>query len=220
MIKHPARYTEDFIPVFARMIGNRKTVYDPMAGTGERLLQLKEQYLPSCKFIGTEIEPEWAKVTPSIVVCQNSFDFLRYQEDCSWDTILVSPPYGNRMADKLGKGKWAETRNSYAVYLGRELSIGNSGSLQWGEKYKSFHSSLWKECVRVLKINGVFILNIKDHIRKMERQYVTDWHIETLSKLGLKLLEHVKIDTPSLKNGQNAEARIPYESIVSFEKCA
>jgi hypothetical protein len=124
------------------------------------------------------------------------------------------------MADKLGKGKWAETRNSYAVYLGRELNSGNSAAMQWGEKYKDFHKSLWKECVRILKTDGIFILNIKDHIRKKERQYVTDWHIKILCDLGLKIVEHVKVDVPSLKNGENSEARIPYESIVCFEKYA
>jgi DNA modification methylase len=102
--------------------------------------------------------------------------------------------------------------------LGRPLSENNSGAMQWGDEYRDFHSPLWAECIRVLKPNGKFVLNIKDHIRNGERQFVTAWHTAKLCELGLEYIEHVMVDVPSLKNGENSESRIPYESILLFQK--
>jgi hypothetical protein len=49
--------------------------------------------------------------------------------------------------------------------LGRPLTPGNSGALQWGEEYRALHVAVWTECRRVLKPGGIFVLNVKDHIR-------------------------------------------------------
>ena len=214
---HPARYNKLLLPVFAKMLKDSQWIYDPLAGTGERLEQLKNNYLPYSTFIGTEIEKEWAEITPEIVLCMDVFEFMKTCLDEHWDAILVSPVFGNRMSDHHN-AKDASKRNTYTHRLGRELSENNSGILQWGDSYKDFHSRLWKECYRVLRQEGKFVLNIKDHIRSGKRQFVTDWHIETLSELGLKFVEHVKIETPSLRKGENWELRIPYESVILFNK--
>ena len=46
---------------------------------------------------------------------------------------------------------------------------------------------------------------------------VTDWHIECLCGLGFRMVEQVKIETPSHRFGRNSEARMPYESVILFE---
>ena len=38
------------------------------------------------------------------------------------------------------------------------------------------HVAVWTECRRVLKPGGIFVLNVKDHIRKGVLQEVTKWH--------------------------------------------
>jgi hypothetical protein len=117
------------------------------------------------------------------------------------------------MADTL-QDKW--TRISYTDKLGRKLHPDNAGALQWGPKYRKFHTVAWREATRVLQIGSIFILNIKNHIRAGKEQYVTEWHITCLEMLGYKLLEHVHIACPSMEYGQNGKLRVPYESVIKF----
>jgi DNA modification methylase len=211
MVGHPAKYTDNLLPVFANMLNGHKTVLDPFGGTGKIYSLLKCK--PDLKITCIEIEPEWAILDPRMTL-GNALN-LPCPEDY-FDAIVTSPTYGNRMADKLGKGKWALTRISYAASLGRELNEDNSGSLQWGTEYRKFHIDAWKEARRVLRNKGTFILNIKNHIRKGQEQLVTEWHCETLRLMGFEMMEHVKVETPSMKKGENREARVPYESVVKF----
>lgn len=74
--------------------------------------------------------------------------------------------------------------------------------------------------MRVLKPGGRFILNIKDHIRAGRLQLVTAWHIATLSRLGLVYEPDLSkaVSAQSLKAGENAESRIPWEYVLVFDK--
>lgn len=208
--KHPARYSEHFIPIFAELVGDAPIVLDPMAGTGERLQQLSK-LIPNTKIIGIELEPEWASITPSIVQVGSilSLPFA----DNSIHTILVSPPYGNRMADKE---KPTSTRISYASYLQRPLMSNNAGGLHWGAKYRDFFINAWDECARVN--SDRFILNIKDFYQDFEVIPVTQWHIDTLENMGYYMIEHKQVEVKSMKRGRNSELRVPYESIIVFQK--
>ena len=82
-----------------------------------------------------------------------------------FDGICTSPTYGNRMADSHD-AKDGSSRNTYTHKLGRKLDVNNSGKMQWGNEYKKLHTKAWNECFRVLKNDGVFILNFKNHIKK------------------------------------------------------
>jgi tRNA G10 N-methylase Trm11 len=190
------------------MLRGNERILDPFGGTGKIFSLLN--YHPNLKISAVEIEPEWASLDSRITL-GNALD-LKYPDN-SFDYIITSPCYGNRMADTLiDKYK----RITYTAALGRKLNKDNSGSLQWGEKYREFHVKAWNECKRVLRNNGTFVLNIKNHIRKGIEQKVTEWHIETLESIGFKLFDLIPVETPSMKFGQNRNARIPYESIVIF----
>jgi hypothetical protein len=89
--------------------------------------------------------------------------------------------------------------------------------MQWGAEYRMFHVAAWTEARRVLEPGGVFVLNIKDHIRGGVRQHVTDWHIEALEGQGFRWTDHVKIDCPGMRFGRNGNARVDYESVIRFE---
>lgn len=211
-VRHPARYTDLLLPVFAQLAKGRKSILDPMAGTGKIFLLREHGITTEIKAI--EIEPEWAAMHPETQM-GNALDlpFPNSYFDC----VIVSPCYGNRMADHH-HAKDSSHRNTYTHALGRTLHDDNSGAMQWGLQYKAFHVAAWAEVHRVLCVDGSFILNVKDHIRKGQRQHVVDWHIETLVTHGFTLLQHVKVNCPGNRFGQNGKARIDYESVLEFKR--
>src|SRR5262249_10640527 len=63
-----------------------------------------------------------------------------------------------------------------------------------------------------------FLLNVSDHIRDHKRQRVTDWHVETLTKLGLHEISRTDVLTQRMRYGENADARVDAERVITFEK--
>ena len=165
-MKHPARYTEAFLPMFQELLLGHNCVLDLFGGTG-KLKTIRPDA------ICLDIEPEWARLCG---LRANALALPFPNE--TFDAVCTSPTYGNRMADKT------PGRVSYSAYLGRPVHKENSGGMQWGEKYKEFHRTAWREARRVIKTGGILILNMKDHIRAGQRQYVTDWHVQVISEHG------------------------------------
>jgi hypothetical protein len=118
------------------------------------------------------------------------------------------------MADKLRRDRWK--RHTYATELGRELHPDSGAALQWGNAYRDLHVRAWTEARRVLTAGGAFVLNIKNHIRNGKEQKVTEWHIRALESLGFVLVKHEHVPTPGNRNGEHADIRLPYESVVLF----
>jgi len=170
-LSHPARYPNALIPILAGTVpvDQFPKVLDPFAGTG-RIHQLPN------KTIGVEIEPEWAALHDD-TICASALA-LPFDND-SFDAIVTSPTYGNRLAD-AGYSATPDRRHSYTFDLGHKLSDDNSGGMYWGGRYRAFHEDAWAEADRVLRPGGRFVLNIKDHIKLHERQFVTGWHVTHL----------------------------------------
>jgi DNA modification methylase len=208
-ISHPAKYTDSLLPVFASLMVGYETVIDPFAGTG-KIFKLLD-YLPNLKITAVEIEPEWATLDKRMI-CGDALG-LPFADN-SFQVCCTSPSYGNRMSDKLLQDGYK--RITYANALGRNLSENNSGSLRWGRDYKEFHTLAWIEVRRVLRPYGSLILNIKNHIRNKEEQLVTEWHTDALCKLGFSVVQHDLVSTPSMRFGQNGNARISHESVIKF----
>lgn len=207
--KHPAKYTDSLLPVFAGMLNGSERVLDPFGGTG-KIFNLLNVH-PNLNISAVEIEPEWTRLDKRMI-CG---DALRLPfQDNTFDACLTSPCYGNRLSDKfLDDGT---RRITYANSLGRNVSQRSSASLQWGREYREFHVKAWTEVRRVLKLNGYFILNIKNHIRGGKEQYVTEWHIGELFAMGFSVDGWERVPTPSMRFGQNHKARIEYESVIKF----
>ena len=182
MIRHPAKYTDNFIPIFADLLSGTNSVLDPFAGTG-KIGKLKE-YGYSGKIYANEIEKDW--------LCENihSCDFLTYEDaeflqypNSFFDAICTSPTYGNRMADHH-VAKDGSKRNTYTHCLGKPLTDGNTGKMQWGMEYMEKHERIYTHLSSLVKADGLFILNIKNHIRRGQEVDVSILHENTLQMCG------------------------------------
>lgn len=213
---HPAKYSYDILSAAADMLstyappaGRRLRVLDPFAGTGK--VYMLQRWLDA-EISAIELEPEWAAHDARITV-GNALE-LPYRASY-FDAIVTSPTYGNRMADTL-LDKYE--RVTYTSKIGRRLSAGNSGALQWGKQYRDFHVKAWTEAARVLRKGGLFVLNCKNHIRAGKEQHVVEWHIDTLKELGFRFVEQRRVARAGMQYGQNADKRVGFEIVAKLVK--
>lgn len=209
--RHPARYTADLIPLFVEFLEEGWAVLDPFAGTG-KIHELRN--FINVETAGVEIEKDWADLW-EWTFHGDALD-TGFASD-SFDAIVTSPTYGNRLADNH-EAYDPEARRSYRHDLGRPLDPNNSGQLQWGQEYRDFHVKAWLEATRVLRPGGIFVLNIKDHIRAGKRQAVSAWHAATILGLGYDLVDCVPFTVTGLLNGANHLARLDAELVWVFRK--
>lgn len=219
---HPAKFSESIIDRIGRYldsIGFEGAILDPFAGVG-RVHLLADSPHPRVTF-GVELEPEWAAHHPRTIVG----DVMRLRElgfnPGEMDAIVTSPVYGNRMSDDhTPSPSDTSRRNTYKHTLGRDLTEGSAAVLQWGPsarkrtEYQDFHRAAWQVVVEALAVDGLFVLNISDHIRGGKRMRVTAWHKATLAKLGIEWVDEIRVDTPRQKMGANGDVRVEYESIL------
>jgi SAM-dependent methyltransferase len=210
-VRHPAKYSDVLLPVFAEVAQGSSVILDCMAGTGE-IFKLRGFGI-TAKILAYELEPEWCAMHPETQL-GNALNLPL--ADSYVDCIIVSPPYANRLADSH-TARDSSRRNTYTHAIGRKLHQDNAGAMQWGQKYRDFHVKAWTEAKRVLQPSGKFVLNIKDHYRAGKRIHVTDWHCEALQSLGFTLIEHRQIDCPGLRHGANSGLRMDYESVILFQ---
>ncbi len=219
MTAHPAKFSKGFVEIFRNLLNahlaqprrwETPLVLDPFAGIGT-IHQLRPEFAT----FGVEIEHEWA-ATNEHTYCGDSRELPDHWTDF-FDAIVTSPTYGNRMADHHIATD-ASKRNTYTHTLGRQLTDGNSGKMQWGEDYRNLHVAVYEECKRVLVPGGIVIVNVSDHIRKGEVIPVSQWHSDQLHKLGLQSIIQVSVETPRQRHGANGDLRVDRELILVFQK--
>lgn len=230
---HPAKFNEKVLTVcydeLVKWLGPQylhAAVLDPFAGVGGI-----HKLQPDFTTLAIEIEAEWARQAweHGWTWCGDFFDFnwsdrfsrederLELQVDDGIDAVVTSTTYGNRMADHH-EARDASERNTYRHKLGRELTPGNSGALQWGEEYKVFHLMAWRRVWKLLPHKGLFILNVKNHVRKGHVQKVAEWHYDQIRKMGFACHADHKIPVRGLRQGENHELRVPHEHVFVFQK--
>jgi DNA modification methylase len=211
---HPAPFSDPIVAEIARRLPTEGIVVDPFAGTG----RIHEFATDQRKTVGIEIEQEWAdKHTDTIH--GDALVVLAAMEPESVDAIVTSPTYGNRMADHHD-AKDDSVRLTYKHTLGHDLADNNSGAMQWGDEYRTFHRQAWAEAVAALKPGGTFTINIKNHYRDGVEQPVVEWHIDTLCRgFNLELIKLGDgVGTRGLMAGANATNRTAVEQVITFRK--
>jgi SAM-dependent methyltransferase len=222
MTPHPATFTDALLPRLAAMLQPvlRQTpgpirVLDPFAGTG-KIVRLRE-WLPQLQCHGYEIEDEWAQTARAAgLACYTADSRRLHYPDSYFDAVCTSPTYANRMADHH-EARDGSPRHTYRHALGRPLSPGNSGMLQWGDAYRALHTAVYREVRRVLRPGGLLVLNLKDHIRHGERVPVTNWHAVTLLGIGFVCTGRTRVPCPGQRHGTNGRLRVSYETVLRFE---
>lgn len=220
-LAHPAVYSTRVLNIFDEVMTEHfgldpaswrthKTVWDPFAGTG-KIHELRPRWVTH----GTELEKEWAALNSWTTVG----DACTLQHETMFDAVATSPVFGNRLSDHHNASD-PHKRRSYTFDLGRTLSNNNSGVLQWGEEYRSFHEKAWKNIVNQIKPGGVFVLNMKDHIRNGEHQPVTKWHVDHIEKKEeMSCIKWVPVGKRALHAGANAKLRkANTEWVIVFER--
>jgi len=223
---HPAQFsTEVLVAIvevivpWAMQLGRSVRVLDPFAGVGGiHLLARQSEQAPPALFgpahnvetVGVEIEPEWAGQHPRTIV--GDATVLPFPDAC-FDVVATSPTYGNRMADHHN-ARDGSTRITYRHKLGRALTPGNSGAMQWGEPYRALHICAWEQARRVLRPDGLMLLNVSNHIRKGKEIPVVEWHMGTLDALGFIIKDDIAVPTARMRFGANHSARVAYEHVI------
>lgn len=215
-VRHPAKYTDCFIDTFAELLTGMSNVLDPFAGTGKIGLIKGRGF--SGKVYANEIEPEWINenlYNCDFITCQDA-EFLDYPTK-HFDAVCTSPTYGNRMADHH-EAKDGTKRNTYTHCIGRRLTDGNTGKMQWGIEYMEKHKRIYKHLYSLVKENGLFICNIKNHIRKGKEIDVKSFHENALTNCGFEKIDEIFIETNGNGFGANADKRTNGEYILVFRK--
>lgn len=218
----------------------RPKVLDPFGGIGgiHQLRTIPDDWSSNRTFRydtwAVEIEPEWAAQS-ELVGPTCCADWLRFKigweadyrfrwysnagMHSAWlkepvDAIVTSPTYGNRMADHH-EAKDDSRRMTYRHVLGRALHHMNSGQMQWtGGDYKWFHRKAWRNANRALKPGGLFVLNVKNHVRQGKVMRVAEWHRDHLVKvLGFEQLQDIHVPVKGMLMGENHELRVQYEHV-------
>jgi len=207
-MRHPAKFSKPILEILEEL-AVKGLVLDPFAGTG-RIHRLASD---SRFTVGVELEPEWAELDHRTLV--GNALHLPFPDD-SFDAIITSPVYGNRMSDHHN-AKDDSVRNTYKHTLGSDLHPDNSGQLHWGPKYREFHLRAWSEASRVLKPYGQFILNISNFIKKGEEQEVSEWHLQQLIEtFGYTLQDSRDITTERNRYGANRDLRVAVEHVFDL----
>jgi SAM-dependent methyltransferase len=215
-VGHPAKFSpsvlEHILTIFDEW-GWPQRILDPFAGVG-RVHSLVEGR--DAESVGVEIEPEWAAMHPDTMVGNAlHMDF----PDDSFDGLVTSPCYGNRLADHHN-AQDGSRRYSYRHVLGRPLHPDNSGQMQWGEQYREFHDAAWTECLRVLKPDSLIVINTSNHIRNGVEQLVTEWHSAWFLNHGCAVLDLGCVTTARLRHGANWQVRARYENVFALRNVA
>jgi hypothetical protein len=227
---HPAAYPAGVLDALRRLVP-RGVVLDVFGGTG-RIGRLG----PGWTAISSELELEWAmqgyrnRCALCVVADARCLPF----SVGSIPAIATSPAYGNRMADTYVPPEESrrsdQTRRTYRISLGRNLSSGSAGGMQWGRAYRELHAAVWSECFRVLWPGGTLVVNCKDHFRSVKnggqrgqrRQNVCAWHWETLAGLGFERMASVDVpvrgDRNTVRYRSRGKETIDHEEVVAWRK--
>lgn len=233
--KHPAPFSDALLPRFAKVLmehrpptGRPLGILDPFAGIG-RIHELPsyftDRYPGDVVTVGVELMPKWAAAhAPTYTYVGDATTILTDHPDwkATFDAVVTSPCYGNRMADHH-EAKDDSERRSYRHYYGDDFFTDapreqNAGAMAFGDDYKRLHERAWAQVYDLLVPGGLFLLNVKNHIRNGEIVNVALWHRHTVRAIGFEHLTTKIVQLRGYRYGENTEHRIDHELIYVFRK--
>jgi tRNA G10 N-methylase Trm11 len=207
---HPATFSDPILrhlaATLAVLLPEGSRIVDPFAGVGK-------VHSLGYDSVGVEIEPEWAAMH-SRTLCGDSTRLVELVSGQTFDAVVTSPAYGNRMADNYAGDARGTKRFTYRTALGRALSEGSGAAMQWGQSYRDLHRAVWEQCAAVLKPGGLLLVNVSNHIRAGVEQPVVEWHVRTLIDLGFFVDRIDAITTRRVGFGANRNLRVGSEKLV------
>lgn len=237
---HPAKWSRPVLDAIAEIavdqfgLASGPMVLDPFAGMGRARLE-EAISATSADVTGVELQPEWGD---DLTVTGDATD-LPAGWTGAFAAIITSPTFGNRMADHhdaadpcggcngsgivVGstcmrcKGTGLSWRNTYAHSLrrqGADLIPGSAAGLQWGPAYRELHRDAMTEMIRVVREDGLLVVNMSNHIRAGVEQLVVEWWLAELLYRQCSLVEVRRVATRRQRHGANAEARVAGEVVM------
>lgn len=128
---------------------------------------------------------------------------------------LMHNCYGNRMADTYD-GRDGSKRMTYRLSLGRMPSPDSAAVIQWGPKYREFHTRVMVAVLPKLAPGALVVINMSNHVRGDIEMHVVEWWVQMLTGLGLRLLAVEPVGTPRFGYGSNHDARADTEFLLVF----
>ena len=103
------------------------------------------------------------------------------------------------------------------------MSEGNAGAMQWSSAYCELHAKALFEFSRVLVPGGLFVLDIKDHVRDGKLQGVPDWWVAAAYVNGFptvveRRLVSLKGDQNTARMRKQGRAVVDVEEIIVFRR--
>lgn len=124
------------------------------------------------------------------------------------------PDCRERLCSGCG-GTGLSRRYTYRHALGRPLSERNAGQMQWGDGYRQLHAEAWAEARRVLRPDGLMLVNVKNHIRAGVEQFVVEWHAQELARQGFEVEQIRGIEATGMLHGANRGTRVKFEQLIA-----
>lgn len=221
---HPAMFSMAILDCIRGILKDHHPagrVLDPFGGTGKLGL-----LGPAWQVTSVDIEWEWAMQAHDHEATGVVADALHLPfASGSWPCVATSPPYANRMADAhvpRAPKPSDRTRRSYRLALGREMNPNNAACCQWGDRYRSLATGALAEINRVLEPRGLFVLNVKNHVRDGEVVCVVGWWIMAALMAGFEQVCGRQVRTAGDHNTvrmcKGGGIVVDYETVVALRK--
>lgn len=223
--RHPARYTAAELAAIEATIcerwpdpadRSRVTLLDPMAGEGT-LLRLSDSLRIDWERSQLTDITAWPQRRPEVKKL-NALAW-RLRPDV-FDAVVLSPPYGNRMADPPSSD--GDNRATYADRRGTPAGADDVSGMQWGAAYRRTMRRIWDAVVSVLRPGrdgqppGLLIIAVADHIRAGRVEPVVNWHLTALLALGLRVGYLRQCPQPGHRGIRHDTARVGASLVIGL----
>lgn len=241
-VKHPAKANLHMIRwIIEKWTKKGETILDPMAGTYSTCIMAA---MLERNAIGMDYEEKFYQMglknkelfestymmpKGKIAVLKGdarSLSDVLFANSETIDTIVTSPPYEGSMEDRGGTQKKFQREKKIGVHYSSDRSGGQIGNLQ-ARSYLAAMLQVYRECLKVLKPNGLMILITKNFIRKKQVVRLDLDTIKLCRKAGFRFVDrwYRKLTRFSFwvllyrKKYPEVE-QVNYEDILVFQKPA